>query len=73
MGTAGVAAGLAAAIVESVLVCPLERLKIWVMTSYSSMGYSGFWRLKTIGSLFDGFGPVILKQTLSWASFLGSQ
>jgi len=73
MGTAGVAAGLTTAIIESIIVCPLERLKVWLMTSSFNTSYKAFWELKTIWSLFDGFGPVILKQTLSWVSFLGSQ
>jgi hypothetical protein len=73
MGIAGAAAGLTTAVIESIIICPLERLKVWLMTSSSNTSYKSFWRMKNLGSLFDGFWPVILKQTLSWASFLGTQ
>lgn len=33
IGIAGAAAGLITAIVESVILCPMERIKVWLMTS----------------------------------------
>jgi hypothetical protein len=56
-----------------VVICPFERIKIWLMTSPEYVKFSKFFQLQALRSLFDGFLPVMLKQSVSWVSFLGSQ
>ena len=70
---AGATAGGVTAILESVIICPLQRIKVWLMTSYSNTNYTAFWKLSTLRRLFDGFIPVVNRQLLSWISFLGTQ
>jgi flagellar biosynthesis protein FlhB len=70
---AGTLAGLVTAIMETTILCPLERVKVWLMTSETLTGYKSFWKLMAFKSLFRGFWPVLTKQILSWVSFLGTQ
>jgi hypothetical protein len=70
---AGIVTGLATAVIESAVICPFERIKIWLMTSPEYRQFSSFFRLQALRSLFDGFLPVMVKQSVSWVSFLGSQ
>jgi hypothetical protein len=69
---AGAATGLITAMVESVVVCPFERVKVWLMTSPEYQRFGNFFQLH-LRSLFDGLLPVLLKQSVSWVSFLASQ
>lgn len=73
LGAAGTAAGLVTAMLESVIICPLERVKVWLMTSYCNIRYKSFWDWVTLRNLYDGFQPLLVKQVLSWVSFLGTQ
>lgn len=70
---AGIATGVATALIESGIICPFERIKVWMMTTPTYQQLFSFFKISTLKSLFDGFGPVVLKQTVSWVSFLGSQ
>jgi len=73
IGFAGTAAGLVTAVVESVILCPMERTKVWLMTSGSNNTYRAFWRLGLMKELYNGFWAVMAKQVLSWITFLGTQ
>lgn len=70
---AGVVTGLMTAWIESAIICPFQRIKVWLMTTKQVSGYSHFLKLSSLKTLFNGFTPVVAKQTLSWVSFLGSQ
>lgn len=70
---AGVATGVATALIESIIICPFERIKVWLMTSRVRQGYINFAQQNSIRSLLDGFSPVLIRQLLSWVSFLGCQ
>lgn len=43
------------------------------MTTPDYRNLFAYFKAKHLQSLFDGFLPVMTKQTLSWVSFLGSQ
>lgn len=68
--------GLAIASVEVLLLCPLERLKVWLMTAYQQdknlgnffRNYQGQW----IVELFRGLSFSYQRQAFSWVSFLVS-
>jgi hypothetical protein len=70
---AGVVTGIATALLESGIICPFERIKVWLMTSPEYRQFFSYFRVATVKTIFDGFFPVMLKQTVSWVSFLGSQ
>lgn len=70
---AGVATGVVTAVLESAIICPFERIKVWLMTSPDYRSLLAYFKAKHLPALFDGFLPLMTKQTLSWVSFLGSQ
>lgn len=43
------------------------------MTSYCNIRYKNFLNWVTLRNLYDGFQPLLVKQVLSWVSFLGTQ
>ena len=67
-------AGLAIASFEACVVSPLERLKIYLMTSKNTMHQIRVFahenRGKIIAELFRGFTAVYARQISSWTSFL---
>jgi hypothetical protein len=67
--TAQTLAGLTIALLESFIICPLERLKVWLMSKPTSTSLRANWR--SLG-LFRGLEPVILKQTVSWTTFMAA-
>lgn len=73
IGAAGAGAGLITALFESFIVCPIERGKTWLMTADSNTRMKAFWKFLTLKNMYDGFSPLLLKQILSWVSFLGTQ
>mmetsp|Transcript_20739 Transcript_20739/g.38589 ORF Transcript_20739/g.38589 Transcript_20739/m.38589 type:complete len:273 (+) Transcript_20739:437-1255(+) len=61
-------AGLSIAIFESFIICPFERLKVWLMSRPKGEPISS----KLLWSLLRGLQPVMLKQTVSWSTFMVS-
>ena len=64
-------AGLTIALIESYIICPLERVKTWLMTAPLS-SLLGFLKQKqALTELFSGVSPLMLRQSVSWVTFLG--
>ncbi|CAG9331768.1 unnamed protein product [Blepharisma stoltei] len=63
--------GLSIAAIEGYIICPLERLKTWIMTSPKAT-IRQFFREKNLKhEAFRGIQPLLFKQTISWVTFLG--
>lgn len=63
--------GISIAVLESYLLCPLERIKVWLMTA-PEPGFKNFYFYITgIQDLYSGAVAMLLRQTLSWVTFLG--
>ncbi len=60
------------AVIETLIICPLERLKVWMMTSEKKIKIRHYFNIN-IKSLFSGLLPVFTKQIVSWVTFLASQ
>jgi len=70
---ANAAAGLLIALAESCLLCPLERLKVWLITSPAHTSLSAFFlQAGVIHQLYKGLAPVAARQVTSWVTFLSS-
>ncbi|OMJ94700.1 hypothetical protein SteCoe_2036 [Stentor coeruleus] len=63
--------GISIAVLESYFMCPLERLKIWLMTSPKSTLMSFYYQIDHFKELFKGVNALLVRQTLSWVTFLG--
>lgn len=63
--------GISIAVLESYFMCPLERLKIWLMTSPKSTIMNFYYQLDHFKELFKGVNALLVRQTLSWVTFLG--
>lgn len=63
--------GLTIALIESYIICPLERIKVWLMTAPNSSLREFFKELKSSKELLTGINALLIRQTLSWVSFLG--
>lgn len=64
--------GCSIAAIESVIICPLERLKVWLMTSPQCSQLTQFFSQTGPQDLFRGLTPLMLRQITSWVSFLSS-
>jgi hypothetical protein len=65
--------GLTIAFVEATITCPLERLKVYFMTSSQSQSYRSFFnsiRQNAFRELFRGFTPLFMRQFVSWTTML---
>lgn len=63
--------GLFIAFLEVGIIQPLERLKVWIMTSpYKSQIMKEFIRQKIYLSLYKGWSATWPKQVVSWVTFL---
>ena len=76
--------GITIALFESLIICPLERLKIYRMTNLSTSGHLlcnyyitnySLGRIPIvnqgmIGFLYTGFQLQVLRQVVSWTTFL---
>lgn len=70
---ASAAAGLLIALGESCILCPLERLKVWLITSPAHTSLSAFFlQTGVVHQLYKGLSPVAARQVTSWVSFLSS-
>lgn len=66
-------AGLIIALGESCILCPLERLKVWLITSPAHTSLSSFFLQSGVThQLYKGLGPVAARQVTSWVTFLSS-
>lgn len=64
--------GLSIAVIESIIICPLERLKIWLMTAPHYFKLQQFISQSKMQDLFCGLTPLMLRQVVSWVSFLSA-
>ena len=68
--------GFAIAYLESLIQCPIERLKVYLMTHISNDKkpiagiIRGFRQDGVSRELFRGFYPLMLRQSVAWISFL---
>jgi hypothetical protein len=68
--------GLSIALVEAFILCPVERLKVYLMTN-NVRGGSLFAKLKAdsasgslIRELYRGYLPLFTRQSVAWITFL---
>ncbi len=68
--------GLAIAAVEVAVICPVERIKVWQMTQPRQgrdiTKFIALSRGRLLSELYRGKGVYLLKQAVSWVSFLGT-
>lgn len=72
-GAHRVSAGFSIAIIESFIICPFERLKVFLMTKSSHVSMkqiAHFFELNQMPDLFTGLKALLVKQIVSWVSFL---
>jgi Mitochondrial carrier protein len=66
--------GLSIGLVEATLTCPIERIKVYFMTTSDiRLSYREFfktYRGKLSKELFRGFTPLFVRQSISWSVFL---
>lgn len=57
---------------ESLLLCPFERLKVYLMTQdRGNRGLrEGFGQGNLMRALFKGYIPLLTRQTVAWVAFL---
>lgn len=63
------------ALVESIITCPVERLKVFFMTQAveNRVTYRQFFQnnqANLFKELFRGFGPLFMRQSMAWIVFL---
>lgn len=63
--------GMSLAVLESYLMCPLERIKVWLMTAPEPGLKKFYYYITGIQDLYLGALALLLRQTLSWVTFLG--
>lgn len=66
--------GASIGLVEATLTCPIERIKVYFMTTNNDkMSYREFFKAnkgKLGKELFRGFTPLFIRQSVSWSVFL---
>ena len=65
--------GCSIALVEATLLCPIERLKVYFMTTNEKITYRQFFKNNEhhlFKELFRGFGPLFARQSMAWTVFL---
>lgn len=68
-----VLSGATIGVIEAVIVCPLERLKVLSMTpSHPSTQLSNLPLQMVAAELFRGFGATLLRQVMNWTTFLAT-
>lgn len=61
------------ALVEATLTCPVERIKVYSMTTNNHITYRQFFKNnkgKLRKELFRGFTPLFVRQAVAWSVFL---
>lgn len=67
--------GFSISFCELVIICPFERIKVWLMTTKSQgdARVTNYYNKNfSIRDLYTGFVSLLLRQGLSWSSFLAS-
>lgn len=67
--------GFSISLCEMLIVSPFERVKVWLMTTRTQdeTKLGNYYQKKlTIRDLYTGLVPTIIRQGLSWSSFLAS-
>lgn len=70
--------GVSMAISDTMIICPLERIKVWLMTNYqeNNRKLTSFFNLRDYNELpiykdlFKGASVSMVRSTMSWVSFL---
>ena len=65
--------GCSIAFFESTITCPIERLKVYFMTTSEKFSYAEFFRQnkgRLAQELFRGFTPLFMRQSMAWIMFL---
>lgn len=63
--------GLTIGMLETLIVCPLERLKVWKMTVPSGTRLKDFFSTGlSLRLLYRGFGPTMMRQSMNWTTLL---
>jgi len=66
--------GVSIGLVEATLTCPVERVKVYFMTTTDTkLSYREFFsnlRGRVRQELFRGFTPLFVRQSISWSVFL---
>lgn len=66
-----VTAGVVIAVIESFIICPFERVKVFLMTKHSSdVSAARYVKSRGMLELFRGLNAQVSKQVVSWVSFL---
>jgi solute carrier family 25 carnitine/acylcarnitine transporter 20/29 len=61
------------ALFESILTCPIERIKVYFMTTTEKLSYRQFFtnnQGRLFQELFRGFGPLFARQCMAWTAVL---
>jgi len=72
---AKVTTGLTLAVVDTFVICPFERLKVYLQTKRRDISLKTFYKenkVNLFNSLFRGLSSLFLRQMTSWVSFLYS-
>lgn len=66
--------GILMALLEASIIQPLERLKVWMITSpYSKGVLKEFWHTHKFHTLYQGLSATLPRQIVAWVSFLWAQ
>ena len=63
--------GITLATAETYIICPLERIKIWLMTAPKPTFQAFTEDRAGLGDFYKGVNALLMRQTLSWVTFLG--
>ena len=70
---ANVVSGFFLALFEACVLCPLERLKVWLITSPAHTSLRSFFnQTELTHQLYKGLTPVAVRQVTSWVTFLST-
>lgn len=67
--------GFSISLCELIFICPFERVKVWLMTTQNQeeTRYKKYYEKHlSFRDLYTGFTALLLKQGISWSSFLAS-
>ena len=65
--------GASIAVIETTILCPAERVKVYFMTQSKSESYAEFFKSirGNLGKeLFRGYTPLLFRQCMNWTVFL---
>lgn len=65
--------GASIALIETTILCPAERVKVYFMTQNLNQTYKGFFtsiRGNVWKELFRGYTPLFFRQSMNWTVFL---